>query len=549
MNKTKLFSLWQLGLALLLSLGLTVFVLRGGWSLGFFLAVLLTETVFLAWLRLPAGYGQMDSPAEPAPASSISRPGPQVPAALQAALALIVTDLGLCFLLYDNILLKVLNTLVIMVLLAVQFLLGARVFDRPWSEPGFWIEALVSCLARPWICLEDFGHSLFRLFTRQSPAASQLAGGQPAPAARRPLGKVFLGLLLAVPVLLISGSLLSAADPVFARIFLNLQNYLTELSLNDLFKTALTTLILLPFIFSFLYSGFSHWRLLPAPAAGQPTGKGFRLDKTVLITFLTCINLLYLIFAIVQLAYLTGAFTASLPENLTYAEYARSGFFELAFISVINLALILLAVKGADRQGLTGFALRIESLLLVAGSLIQWLSAMFRMHLYVDTYGLTQLRFMVTAFMILLLVLFALLLVKEFRFQFPLFKAFTAVTLASLLILNHVNSDAWIANHNVTRYAASQKIDTDYFKELSQAAVPAMLQLTETATPAVAADVAGQLLRRYAGSLEHYADGRWQKLNVAQEQARRMLAANLDRLKALNPEAAGSMDEWRATVD
>ncbi|HBP37809.1 MAG TPA: hypothetical protein DD640_03550 [Clostridiales bacterium] len=565
MSKANSNLIGSLMLSFLLSLGLTALVLRGGWSLGFTLAILLTEAVFLFFLKLPPAQATVGTPQSSTPGQVPAEP-PE-PAAVAPAvryiLAAVIIDLGLCFVLYENIWLRVLNFLVLAVLLATQYLLAARVVGRRWDKPLFWVEVLVSSLARPWVCLPDFSRSLLQLFRRPRPAASAAFASSASPASPaapdgrenepaatvpvsggRLVGRVLLGLLLAFPVLLLAGSLLASADVIFAGYFTRLRDFLADLSLNDLFNNLLVAVILLPFIFSFLQSGRRRWRLLPGQAESSSEGwdRGAakiwrRIDKTVLITFLSCINLLYLMFAFVQLAYLTGAFQAVLPENLTYAEYARSGFFELAAISVINLALILLTVKSTDRRRAAGLVLRIESLMLAAGSLVQWASAMFRMNMYVDVFGLTLLRFLVTAFMLLLFALFVLLLVKEFMPRFALFKAFTAAVLASLMILNHANCDAWIAAHNVRRYLNhNQQIDAEYFGELSVSAVPAMLRLVESGDAIVAAAIAGQLLDRYDRWEESAGDARWQRYNVSREQARRLVEANLGRLRELAPD-------------
>ena len=508
-----------LALAFVLSFGLVFLVLRGGWSLGFFLAVLLTELIFIGWQQLAVSSGSETKPA----GSSAGWP-------VQIVLALLIINLGFCLFLYDDIVIKIFNVLVIFALLPLQYLLASGVFLQDWDKPDFWLEAAVSYVVRPFSGLAGFGREVVQLFQRPLPTGSTKT------ADRRSLGtvaKIIIGLLLAIPVLLISGSLLASADQVFADLTSQL---LTNLSLNEFLTQLFLALILLPFIFSFLYSGRTRQRFVDQDGSlfnrlGSST-KGFRIDKIILITFLTCINLLYILFAAIQVTYLTGAFQAILPDNLTYAEYARSGFFELAGVTFINLILVLIAIKGADRSGAAGKIVRFESLLLVAGSLVQWASAMFRMKMYIDAYGLSLQRFWVTAFMLLQLVVFLLMLIKEFQVRFPLFKFITAAVLLSLLMLNHVNSDAWIARHNVDRYQATGRIDTSFFNELSSSAVPAMLELTKADDPAVAREIARQLVSR----LEPLADKenfRWQKLNLAQIQAKEMINDQLDSLNGL----------------
>jgi hypothetical protein len=540
-------SLLLLLLAFALSLGVVLLIFWGGWSLGFFLAVILAELVFLGWIML----------------SGVRQPWPPRKVILVAILATLVADLGLCLFLYDNMLLKLLDTMMILGLSCILYLIAARPYRRGWDEPSFWVEAAVSAIAKPFSSLPDFGRSVASLFRRsrtigqdsgqnrgieaakgtgQDATAGSSASAPAGPAARRLgagqlAGRILLGLLLAMPVLLIAGAALTSADPIFSALVANAGRIFDNLSLGELLTKLAVALIMLPFIFSFLYGNHLQGNILSDSQAAGIDGfaaRARRLDQIVLITFLTCVNIFYLVFAYVQLAYLTGAFTAQLPSGMTYAQYARSGFFELAGMSAINVALVVLAVKSENRKGTAGKILRAESLLLQAGSLVQWASAMFRMRMYVEAYALTILRFMVTAFMILLLVLFILLLIKEFWRSFPLFKSMAAAMLIALIALNHVNSDNWIARFNAAFYQVNQKIDMQYFNALSNDAVPVLLGLTHDTDPKVASDAAAQIIQRYNG-LQDYAGGRWQRLNVSESCTRKRIEAQLDDLKSRFP--------------
>jgi hypothetical protein len=554
---------WQMLLALSPSVAIVFFVFWGGWNLGFFLAVLVVELAFLGWIRLPAVPTAADLSVH------------TMPAWLQIALAIAVLDLSFCFVLYDNLAVRSLDFLVLLILVPLQYLAAAGVPAHDWDQPDFWLEYILSWIARPWLCLSAFRQTLVLVFRRRIRQADPADAGdgaqgdvQPggeAPSSATPQdrpatpvlpsrpqahGKTWLrilaGLVLALPVVLITGVLLTEADPVFADMFSRLSSWLEVIRLGELPGQLFVTLLLLPFIFSFLYSGKIRQRLLSRsggqPPLHLPTEK-IRFDPLILNTFLTCINGLYLVFAAIQLTYLTGAFQAALPDSLTYAEYARRGFFELAAVSSINLVLVLLAVKTAGRSGRAGRLLRAEALLLLAGSLVQWASAIFRMKMYVDAYGLTQLRFLVTAFMILQLALFLLLLVKELRPGLPLFKLAACVALAALIILNHVDGDAWIARYNAARYQITGHIDAAYFDVLSSSAVPAMLQLADADTPTARA-IAGQLLNRYDQSLRDYTDGRWQNYNISRNRAQRLIS---DRLAELRLKGAAAPTEESAT--
>ncbi|MGI6326423.1 MAG: DUF4173 domain-containing protein [Saccharofermentanales bacterium] len=502
----------RLLLAFFLAFGWVALVLRGGWSLGFFLAVLLTEIIFVIWLQ-PFAVSDIDH--------GHNRP-------LQIFLALVIVLLSLCMLLFNNVVLKILNVLVLLCLIPLQYLVAAGVFKQEWDQFRFWLEAALSFFLRPFIGLPGMVDYLRGLFGKKD------ASAKPGMTMRHIFGRILLGLLLAIPVLLLSGSLLAAADPIFAQWSDHLRSHV---SLGEFLQRLLLSLLLFPFIFSFLYSGLTKQSVLASvdlmPSTSSSERKDFRLDAIVLISFLTVINLLYLAFAIIQITYLTGAFQAVLPNGLTYAEYARSGFFELAGISIINFLLILVAVKGNKRGGIAAMILRVESLLLILGSLVQWASAMFRMKMYIDVYGLSLLRFWVTAFMLLMLVFFILLLIKEFRPRLPFFKLGFTAALTALVILNFINCDAWIARHNADHYRQTGQIDVGFFDELSDSAVPVMLDLTRTDDSAVAQGMAGQLIRRYQEGTDRAVSSKWTQFNVSRAKARQLIAREYDRLHDL----------------
>lgn len=51
-------------------------------------------------------------------------------------------------------------------------------------------------------------------------------------------------------------------------------------------------------------------------------------------------GLIYVLFIGLQVTYLFSAFTGNIPQDFTYAEYARRGFFELCYISLCNLGIL-----------------------------------------------------------------------------------------------------------------------------------------------------------------------------------------------------------------
>ena len=70
------------------------------------------------------------------------------------------------------------------------------------------------------------------------------------------------------------------------------------------------------------------------------------VPEAVWLAALGVFSVLYLAFFFVQGRYLFGAFTRTLPESFTVAEYARQGFFELCRVMAINFTLFWLRPAG-----------------------------------------------------------------------------------------------------------------------------------------------------------------------------------------------------------
>jgi hypothetical protein len=106
--------------------------------------------------------------------------------------------------------------------------------------------------------------------------------------------------------------------------------------------------------------------------------------------------------------------------------------------------------------------------------------AIRRMMLYEDAYGLTMLRLYVVVFaawlgLALLLVGALLLGVRRDRAWFPGIASLSL--LAVLLALNVFNPEAVVARHNLTRPPSATPVDESYLADLSDDAVPTIVDL------------------------------------------------------------------------
>lgn len=121
--------------------------------------------------------------------------------------------------------------------------------------------------------------------------------------------------------------------------------------------------------------------------------------------------MLFTIFVVVQARYLFGGRSlVEAREQLSYATYARHGFFELVAVS----ALVLVVIVGANAL-VRSRLVRALSAILVALELVVAVSALQRLRLYEQEYGLTELRVWTTGVVLWLMCVFVWLSVTTLR--------------------------------------------------------------------------------------------------------------------------------------
>ncbi len=217
-----------------------------------------------------------------------------------------------------------------------------------------------------------------------------------------------------------------------------------------------------------------------------------KLPPAMTVTVLALLTGVYLLFFGAQAATLFSAFAGVRPEGLTYAEYARQGFFELCGVAMINLAVLggvrLFTVKKGEKPVRP---LVVFSVLLSAETLLLIVTALSKMVLYIQQYGLTLLRVYTSWFMVLLFIVFAIVIVAQFRkltwprhwcSPFPCF-----------LLLCYSNVDGLIARYNIGRYQAGtlDSVDLEALYATPEASLPYVKELyQETDDPALRAGLA-----------------------------------------------------------
>ena len=283
------------------------------------------------------------------------------------------------------------------------------------------------------------------------------------------------GLIIATPIAALLVGLLASADPVFAS-FLNLNVDFAQLLLDCLFilagSAAATGLL----------------RYSAAEPIGEVNGPSWRLGGVEALVILAVLDAVFVAFAFSQLLAATGAADATLrAAGVGYADYARSGFFQLLWVSGITLV-VLVAVSrvttlsnNGRRRAFLGFALAAIVL-----TLLVVFVAFRRLSLYEDADGFTMLRLyshVFAAFVAVVFVLLAADLMGLWRARRWFLGATFAVGLAVILGLNLVNPEAVVVELNVAHGQSTHKIDASYLAGLSSDATPALVSSVPQLAP------------------------------------------------------------------
>lgn len=291
----------------------------------------------------------------------------------------------------------------------------------------------------------------------------------------RRLGPVLRGVALASLLLLVFGGLFASADRAFARI-------VSDMLLPDV-DLGLLPARLIVFGATLVGSGaliLAGARYALASGAESVPETSRRLGRTEWLTALTLLDLLFAGFVLVQITILFAGHRYVLAtQGVTYAEYARQGFFQLLAVGALTLAVIAGAVRWARREGsrdtvLLRLLLGVLSLL----TLVILASALRRLNLYEDAYGLTQLRFLVHATILWMAGIFVLLLTAGATMRTAwLPRVAVLFTATAILVFTLINPDGVVAEHNVRRFQETELLDLQYASSLGADAVPALAAL------------------------------------------------------------------------
>ena len=233
--------------------------------------------------------------------------------------------------------------------------------------------------------------------------------------------------------------------------------------------------------------------------------------------------------AVVQAGYVASLVAAAVGgrayverrAGLTYADYARSGFFQLVVVVLVIISVLMYFRPTLSPHRL---ALRLLTLAIVAATIAMSMVAVVRLQTYRSVFGLTMLRFGTTVFAAWLGVvvfLVGVVLLRP-RLHRHLGVALLLSAYASMTFGNWANPESMIARENITRIhwqtgttrsVDGAEFDPAYLAGLSDDAVPALVAHLNDLPP----EQAAELQRDICDSPHHLDDG-W-SWNRSREQA------------------------------
>jgi hypothetical protein len=339
------------------------------------------------------------------------------------------------------------------------------------------------------------------------------------------LGSVALGLIIALPILVILGLMLAAADPIF----------------SDMVKRLFSIENLPQYLFRFAYIVVGAYVLvglfLHAVSPLKPAEKP-DTQKTAIAPFLGAIegnivlgavNLLFIAFVIIQVRYLFGGSANINETGYTYADYARRGFGELVGVAILSLLLYLAfnaITKRESKPAQVGFSAL--SVLLIANVLVILASSLMRLLMYEDAYGFSEVRTYTHVFIFWLAGLLVAAIVLELirkRGYFGLALMITIVGYCASLGL--MNVDGFVAKNDIQHAAQGHDLDVEYLAELTTDAVPALITAYQDPTlPETVHDGLGVQLACRTQGLQYVQETDWRGFRFGQSRAVQLLKQN-----------------------
>lgn len=210
-------------------------------------------------------------------------------------------------------------------------------------------------------------------------------------------------------------------------------------------------------------------------------------------------NILFALQTALDGAYLWAGL--ALPHGMTYASYAHRGAYPLVITALLAAAFVLVAMR-VRRTPVTFRWIKWLLLAFVAQNVLLMASSFYRTWLYVDAYGLTELRLAALIWMALVgigLLLISIQILGDKRNSW-LLNANALVLFATLYLCCFANIPYIVARYNVTHWlerdGMGQMLDIRYLVSLGPQTIPALDALESVTSTASNSGLQASMLRR-----------------------------------------------------
>ncbi len=277
---------------------------------------------------------------------------------------------------------------------------------------------------------------------------------------------VLLGFAIALPLLVIILNLLSSADPVFAKV---IKDIFGKLFYSwDVVKIVIFAAVIFFFVYGFIVKTGRRDLGANAPKEGI-------YEPVIGITITVVLTAFYLIFAVVQIIYLFMN-SAGLPDDMTYAEYARRGFFQLLFVAVVNVCMVLI-FSAIFRKSLV---LNVSLLMMCICTYIMIASSAVRLSMYIAEYDLTYLRINTIWALIVTSIVMLGVIISLFWRNMPLFRYIFLTVMVMFTLYAFVRPGAVISKYNISQAHSGKEVDLEYVMDIGSDGVPYLIDYLRT---------------------------------------------------------------------
>ncbi len=410
------------------------------------------------------------------------------------------------------------NLLVLVTLLI--FLSGTR-FRLPWSQrwPG-WFEAMAAWLKAP----ARWGWALSVLRNRRRATGDALYLRKSLRA-----GQILLpGLVL----LFLFGILLGAGNALAGKYLVQAWEVLEESvralarvsPLRLAFWAAMGTAAL-ALCYPARCQLMSRASTAPWPRVSLSADHRVALWQTWIS--LAVVNALFLFVNTLDVFYLW--MQTELPEGVGYSSFVHEGVYALIASTVLAGAVLAFFFQQSTDVTRSKLA-RALAIAWIAQNLLLLSGVALRLHLYIDAFGWSVLRFHVGSFLLLTAIGFGLLavyIIKGMTLRRLILSNLTAV-FCLFYLLQFANVHGWVARWNVERWMAGEgpELDVAYIESLDPPAWPALLAVAETGDRPEARCAREAIARARTAAIAAREDRTWRSWQWRREQWENRLLAS-----------------------